>query len=127
MPFISESLDDVTEAKPAREGEYDLRIIKAEEKPSKLGKIMAEVIIAFDDQVEAPPIRHYMVKWNSDTPADQIRMRKLEFKRFFACFHINPESEVEDWVGATGRSLVTQEEGEDGNMYNRLKLPRLSG
>jgi len=126
MPFIDESLDDVGEAKPAPEGEYDLRIVKAEETTSKNGNAMAEVIIVFEDpSIDALPIRHYMTKWDHDTPSDQVRMRKLEFKRFFTCFNIDPDGEVVDWVGNTGRSLVIQEEGQDGNTYNRLRLPKL--
>lgn len=126
MPFISESLDDVTEPKAAPEGEYDLTIVKAEEKESKGGNQMAEVFIRFDDpSIDAFPIRHFVIKWDHDTPADQVRSRKLEYKRFLAAFGIPEDSDVSDWPGNGGRCLVIQEEGNDGNIYNRLRLPKL--
>lgn len=128
MPFISDDLSDVQEAKPAREGEYDLRILRALERPSNSGKAMAEIFIAIEDPgTDAPAIRHYIVKWDSDTPDEQVLMRKREYKRFCKCFSLDETSEVEDWAGATGRSLVIQEEGDDGNIYNRLRLPKLQG
>jgi len=126
MPFISESLDDVTEPKAAPEAEYDLTIFKVEEKESKSGNPMAEVFIRFDDpSIDAFPIRHYVMKWDHDTPADQVISRKREYKRFCACFHLAEDSEAEDWVGNSGRCLVIQEEGNDNNTYNRLRLPKL--
>lgn len=126
MPFIKESLDDVQEAQPVPEGEYDLRIVKAEEKESKKGNEMVQVMIVVEDQEypNAAPINHFLLGWDGVEP-DIERMRKLEIKRFCACFDVPTDFEAEDLVGQTGRCFVTQEEGDDGNTYNRLRLPRL--
>lgn len=127
MPFIDDSLDDVTETKPAPEAEYDLRIVKAEERNAKSGVKMIEVFIQIEDpSIEAFPIRHYLLGWDSDTPADQVKMRKLEIKRFCACFNVAEDFDADDLPGHTGRSLVTQQAGDNNMIYNRLVLPRLS-
>lgn len=126
MGFISDSLDDVEEAKAAPEGEYSLRIVSADDKFSKGGNRMIEARIAIEDSsVQAPLIRHFIMGWDDDTPDEQKRMRKLEIKRFCECFNISHDFEASDLPGQTGRSFVAQEEGQDGNIYNRLRLPRL--
>ncbi len=126
MGFIKVALNDVSEPKAAPEGEYDLTIISAEDKESKKGAQMTEVKIRIDNQ-ESFPIRHFLVYPDENTPPDQVNMRLLDIKRFLACFGIPFEDgfDTEDLPGATGRSLVVQEEGDDGNVYNRLRLPRL--
>jgi hypothetical protein len=125
MPFITESLDDVSEAKPAPEFEYDLRIVKATRGPSKKGNDMITVMLAFADGTDAPPFYHYLISWDADTPDEQILNRKRELKRFIACFDLREDFEVEDLPGETGTSFVVQEEGDDGIVRNRLKLPRI--
>lgn len=125
MPFIKESLSDVTEARPAPEGEYDLRIIKAKDEPSKKGNDMITVMIGFADGTDAPPFYHYLLGWDSDTPEEQAMNRKREIKRFCAVFDVAEEFDAPDLVGETGTCFVSQEEGNDNIVRNRLKLPRL--
>jgi hypothetical protein len=125
MPFIKESLADVRERRAAPEGEYDLRIMKATDAPSKKGTDMITVQIGFADGTDAPPFYEYLMGWDSDTPDDQISMRKLTIKRFCAVFDVSEDFDAEDLVGETGNCMVTQEEGQDGMVRNRLKLPRL--
>jgi hypothetical protein len=128
MGFISEDLDDVEESKAAPEGEYDLRIVSAVDKPSKKETPMITVGLKIEDpDVDAPLVRYYLIGWDRDTPEDQVRMRKLEAKRFQECFDAPSGFEADDLIGLTGRSFVNQEEGQDGNIYNRLRLPRLKG
>lgn len=126
MPFISIPLNDVKEPKAAPEGEYDLRIIDAEDTESKKGNPMTVVKIAIEGQ-DSYPVRHY-ITYPTGEDADQDRMKALEIRRFLDCFGIAFDENgfnTEDLVGATGRSLVIQEEADDGNVYNRLRLPRL--
>jgi len=119
-------LDDIHEPKAAPEGEYDLRIAKATRGDSKKGNDMITVWIAFEDKdLEAPPFAHYLLGWDADTPDEQIRNRKLEWKRFCACFGLAEDCDEGDMPGETGTSYVTQEEGDDGIVRNRAKLPRL--
>jgi hypothetical protein len=125
--FISDDLDDVEEAKVAPEGEYDLRIVRALDKPSKKGEKMCTVSIKIEEPgIDAPLINVYLMGWDADTPPEQVRMRKLEIKRFCACFNVPTDFETDDLVGETGRCFVYQEESKaDGNVYNRLRLPKL--
>lgn len=126
MPFIRESLDDVTEAKAASEGEYDLRILKAKQKESKKGNDMIELLIAFDDGTDAQPFFHYLLGWDSDTPEDQVLNRKREIKRFCAAFDAPEDFEASDLAGCTaGKIFVKQEESDDGVVRNRMVLPRI--
>lgn len=125
MPFIKESLSDVKEQRAAPEGEYELRILKAKDEPSKKGTAMITCMIGFADGTDAPPFYEYLMGWDGDTPDNQIDMRKLHVKRFCATFDVPEDFDAEDLVGETGTCMVIQEEGQDGVVRNRLKLPRL--
>lgn len=129
MAFINAQLDDTKEPEAAPEGEYDLRIVRAERKESKKGKMMTEVLIRIEDaDVNAPPLRQYLIDVTPDMPEDQQRMRKLELKRFLQCFGIKLVDggyDEEDLAGATGRCMVIQEENGEYGLQNRLRLPRL--
>lgn len=126
MAFIKENLDDVQEGKPAPEGEYDLRIVKAEATESKKGRDMVKLVIAFDDGTDALPFAHYLMAWDDSDGEDQIKMRKLEIKRFCAAFDAPEDFDAEDLVGKTAqRVMVMQEVGQDDVTRNRMRLPRL--
>jgi hypothetical protein len=73
-------------------------------------------------------IKHWLTYPDSDTPEDQRAMRLIDIKRFLTCFGVAMEDKgfnSEDLVGCTGECLVIQEEADNGNTYNRLRLPRL--
>ena len=129
MGFISLPLEDVKEPEVVPDGNYDLRIIKAEDGRSKAGNDMTSIMIKVEDDryPDAQVIRHWLTYPDEDTPKDQRYLRLLDIKRFLLAFGIPYEKgfESEDLVGATGKCLVYQEEGDDGNIYNRLRLPRL--
>lgn len=125
MPFIRESLEDVTEAKAAPEGEYDLRILKAKQKESKAGNDMIELMVAFDDGTDAMPFFHYLLSWDDGTPDEQVVNRKREIKRFCAAFDAPEDFEDSDLVGLTGKMFVKQEDSTDGIPRNRMILPRI--
>jgi hypothetical protein len=126
MPFIKESLDDVTEAHPAPEGEYDLRILKATDGETKKGQPMVSVLIGFADGTDAPPFGHWVLGWNGLEDDEEILRRKRDFKRFCSVFNVPEDFEVEDLKGEVGTCFVGQEESDQDNVVrNRLKLPRL--
>jgi hypothetical protein len=130
MGFIKVDLNDAKEAETVPEGEYDLRIIKAEDGESKAGNPMTSVLIKIEDAPipNASPVRHWLTYPDSKTPADQRNMRLLDIKRFLTCFGVPMTAygfDSEDLVGATGRAYLAQEEGDNGEVYNRLRLPRL--
>ncbi len=125
MPFIKESLSDVQEARPAPEGEYDLRILKATQGESKKGNDMITCLIGFADGTDAPPFGHWLLGWDSKTDDEEVMRRKREIKRFCAVFDIPEDFDAEDLKGETGRCFVVLDEGDDEVIRNRLKLPRL--
>jgi hypothetical protein len=129
MPFIKVDLNDAQEFETAQEGEYDLRIIKAEDGESKSGNDMTTVTIQIEGAApNIAPIKHWITYPGPDTPPDQRAMRLIDIKRFLVCFGVAHEGggfNSEDLVGQTGKSLVIQEKADDGNTYNRLRLPRL--
>lgn len=126
MPFISESLDDVQEQTPAAEGEYDVRILKAEAKESKKGDPMIVLTFVFNDRsVEAPPFNHWLMAWSGGTPDEQVNMRKIEIKRFCAAFDLPEDFDPEDCLGQEATLFVTQEVGDDDVVRNRARFPRL--
>lgn len=125
MPFIKESLADVAEPKAAPEGEYELRVVKAVDNPSKKGEEMLTVTFAFDDGTNAPPFNEYFMGWDDGTDDNQKAMRKLALKRFCACFDVAEDFEPAELKGLTGTSFVIQEAGQDGVVRNRIRLPRI--
>lgn len=129
MAFISAKLDDtVAEPKAVPEGEYALRIMKAERSKSKNGNDMTVVVIRVEDDPNAALIYHYILDVTKDMPADQKAMRALELKRFLQTFGVPFQIDgydPEDLPGATANVMLVQEEGDDGVVRNRLRLPRL--
>ena len=118
VAFIKADLKDVKEAEAVPEGEYSLRILKVDETESKKGNPMLALVIKIEDApIKNPaPVRHWIVLPDRDTPDDQVQMRMLELKRLLAAFGIRYDGEgfdTEDLIGATGKALVTQEEGDD--------------
>lgn len=130
MAFIRADLKDVKEAEAVPEGEYALRILKVDETESKKGNPMLALMIKIEDApIKNPaPLRHWIILPDANTPDDQVQMRSLELKRLLAAFGIRYDGEgfdTEDLVGATGKAFLTQEQGDDGGVYNRLRLPRI--
>jgi hypothetical protein len=131
MPIIHAPLGSVKEPQAVPEGIFELRIIKFEEGESKKGNAMTTVYIKVEDAAypNAAIIRHWITQPAHDTPADQRQMRLLDLKRFLTAFGIPFEEDAyntDDFQGATARCNLKQEEGDDGNLYNRLVLPRLN-
>lgn len=131
MGFVNMDLgDSVREGELVPNGEYDLVIVKAEDKPSKKGNPMTRIVIRIEDAPvpNAAPIMYYMNHLHPELPSDQRQMRALEIKRFLTMFGVpygGDGFETEDLVGSRAKGLVEQEEGEDGIMRHRLILPRL--
>jgi len=130
MPIIHAPLGDVKEPEAVPEGIYDLRIVKFEEGESKKGNPMTTVFIKIEDAAypNASIVRHWLMQPTSDTPSDQRQMRLLDTKRFLLAFGIPYEHDsynTDDFIGATARCTLKQDEGDDGGLYNRLVLPRL--
>lgn len=125
MGFITANLDDIREQNAAPEGEYDLRIVKAEEKESKKGKNMAVITFAFEDSsLDAPRFNHYILQPDGeDDGQDLNRMR--EWKRLCSACGVDTNVDVGDLVGESLTAFVQQDTGDDNVVRNKVRLPHL--
>lgn len=133
MPFIKMALD-AKEPVVAPEAEYDLRIFKVEEKKTgDKSKVPGEPMLLVMINIEEPgesyaPIFHNLMLLTNKTPEEHHQLYKLGVQRFLAAFNISGDDggfDTDDFVGSTGRMLVTQGEDNEGNPRNEIKLPRL--
>lgn len=135
MAFIKTALD-AKESEIAPEGEYDLRIVKVEEKKTgDKSKIPGEPMIQCTIRIEEPNsnyslFNHTLMIVTKKTPDENKDMYKLNIQRFLETFNIPHEDtgfDTDDLQGAEGRCMVTQKDGDDGVTRNQLRLPRLKG
>jgi hypothetical protein len=130
MSFINLDLTGVKEGEIVPEGEYDLRIVKVEDGESRKGNQMTTVTIRIEgtDVPNPAPVQHYITYPTPDLPDNQKYMRLLDIKRFLTLFEVPFDKagfDSEELLGQTARGMLTQEEGNDGIIRNRLRLPRL--
>ena len=127
MAFIKVTLD-AKEPEAAPEGSYPLRIVKVEEKESSKGSDMIVATIRIEDaSVNAPLFNHYVVLPGPKSTNPEFA--KLQVQRFLEVFGIPHEDDgfdPDDFQGAEGECVVTQQEGDDGIIRNTLRLPRLA-
>ena len=134
MPLIEADFTQDYEDKPAPEGRYDLRVIKATDKVSKNGNDMVELMLGIEgpDGDGCAPIFHYLVLPNGDTDEKVRRMFMQNVTRFLAAFDVPHDKKgfnTEDMMGCTAKDVaVIQEERDDmpGSISNKIKLPPIS-
>lgn len=136
MAFIKVALSDAKESDVVPEGEYDLRIVKAEDKDSKAGNPMTVVMIQIvsEEYPNASPLNHF-ITYPSDNGSEGGNAMKLRdiarFLQVFSIPHTEDGFDTDDLQGAEGNCYLVQEEGQDKNgkangmIFNRLNLPRL--
>lgn len=135
MPLINASdLGEDLEDKAVPEGEYELRVVKAEYKETKSGE---NHMIALAARVEGQDgegislVNHYIVMPKDGDVAATTRMRMRDLKRFLVAFGVDtkdgfdPETQTEELVGLTGKVRLVQEEYE-GNVSNKIRLPKVA-
>lgn len=127
MAFIKVALD-AKEPEAAPEGEYDLRITKMEDGlTSQKGAPMVKTTIRIEGVDDVQPFNHWIVLPGPKT--ENVQFAKLQVQRFLEVFGIPHEGDgfdTEDLVGAEGRCMLVQQEGDDGVIRNALRLPRLA-
>ena len=124
MPKLQVNLRETREPQPVPIGEYDLTIASAEYVEEKNYILVS---IGIDAHPDAPNIRHYVSFPKDGDDERKANMKNLMMKRFLAAFDIDyssDEIDTDEWIGQQATLEVNIEENE-GNMYNRLKLPRL--
>lgn len=134
MPLIrADEIGEDLEDRAVKEGKYDVRIVKAEYKATKSGEdhmIVAVCAVQGPEGEGAQPITHYLTEPKDDDEGRIKRMRLRDLKRFLTVFGVpfdrgfDMSEQASDLVGATANLLVVQETYE-GNVQNRLRLPRI--
>lgn len=123
------NLNDVQESKPVPAGRYTLTIASAEEAKSHSGKPQIKVSIGISGHDGSPNVSHYVSLPSGDDDQQKANAKALFLKRFLALFKIPYDASgfsVDDFPGATADAELSLSEPDDnGNVYNRLQLPRL--
>lgn len=126
---IPVNLDEVKESRPVPAGKYNLTIASVEDTKSKAGAPMLVVSIGIDEHADAPNVTHYMTTPQAGGDAQKENFKALMLARFMESFKIPHDSsgfDTDDFPGATAKcDLELSEPDDNGNVYNRLRLPKL--
>ena len=115
-----------TEPELVPEGEHELIVGTFKTIRSFTGNLRT-IVLKLHAAGHAATILHYLSPPTDDMPPDQQRFRLLAIKRFLVHFQV-PHSGgffEEDLLEATARCWVTQRKDRDGEVCNRVRLPRL--
>lgn len=124
----------VQESKPVPNGPYNLQIVECLDTKSQKGAPQFSVSIAIEGHDDAPNLRHFISLPNADggDDAGKQQFKVLLLKRFLTLFKLPIPSAIDteklamSMTGATARAELTLSEPDDnGNVYNRLVVPRL--
>jgi len=127
MSFVKINLKTVKEPEIVPEGEYDLRIVKVKDDETKKGEPMTILSIVIENAGIPNPqvVMHYVLYPNGGQYDD---MRALEIKRLLTAFDVGFDEggfDPQELQGRTAKCLLTQEEGDDKVIRNRMRLPRI--
>lgn len=127
MPRIEVNLKDIVEPKPVPGGKrYGLTISEAEFREAKND---IRISIGIDDHLDAPNVSHFCSLPKADDDEGKAKFKARMLKRFLVAFNIPHDEDgfdVEDFPGAASElELRLSDPDENGNVYNRLVLPRL--
>lgn len=135
MPIISaDELGADYEDKAAPEGTYEVRIQKADYKPTKKGdRNMVAVMLTIDGSEGdgVTPFNEFLILPSNNEEPKTKRLFMQRLVRFLQMFGVpandgfDPEDAPQILPGLTAKCPVVQEEGDDGVIRNRLKLPRV--
>lgn len=108
---------------PIPEGEYNLRIVDAEEKVSKKGDPMVVVDYeVFDGPYKGRSVQFHYVVFFKDKTAPGAGMSKSYLKNIDLPFEGNVRVNSLEWIGRILTAKVVHEKGQDGNDYARVKF-----
>jgi len=124
------NLNDVQESRPVPNGRYDVVIASADEGKNKDGtKDQIKVSLGIQGHDTAPNVTHFISLPGNGDDSQKTNFKMLLLKRFLHAFHIPYDADgfnVDDFPGASAKCDLTLSEPDDnGNIYNRLQLPRL--
>lgn len=127
MSFINMPLGDAIPRAAVAEGQYDLRIKKAEPKDSKdkPGQTNIRVLLEVVDEPGAQTIFHYIAGIGPTDDEDTINNKKLQAIAFLNAFGIDwgeEGFELEDFPGADAEGVTLQQDEYEGRITNKLVL-----
>lgn len=139
MTFIACNFDDAVEPQPASAGRYNLQItgcdVAKTGADSKVpGSPQFKVSIGFQDDPRVPNIMQYISLPNEQDDAAKANFKVLLLKRFLHLFNvkydpkgIDVEQMAMNMVGSVANVEVqlTEPDPKNGNVYNRIIVPRL--
>lgn len=138
MTFIPVNFDDAVEPQPAAAGRYNLQITAAEVAKTGVnskrpGSPQFRVTIGFPDNPNVPNVTQFLSLPHEEDEPGSANFKALLLKRFLTLFNIpfdsngiDTEKMAMDMVGATANAEVQLSEPDDnGNVYNRLVVPRI--
>lgn len=142
MTFVPVAFDEVQEASPLPEGRYPTQITAAQvkqtgERSKNPGRDQIVVTVGFTgpskEEQNAPTVSHFISLPHSDDEARTNNFKALQLKRFLVAYNVPFQSSGIDleevcfaMIGATADIDVTLSEPDDsGNVYNRLRLPKI--
>lgn len=127
MPRIEVNLADTHEPQPVPAGQrYKLTIAEAEFRPEKND---IRVSIGIDEHVTAPNVTHFISLPKPEDDEKKANFKRIMLARFLYWFGIPQDGDAfdtDDFPGATAElDLSLSEPNDNGDVYNRLVLPRL--
>ena len=142
MSFIDVNFDEVVEPTPLAKGRYPVQITAAQVKETgpnskRPGSPQIVVTVGFTgpskEEQNAPTVNHYISLPHPDDEAKTNNFKALQLKRFLEAFKIPYDSNGIDldeitfkMIGAEADLEVGLSEPDDnGNVYNRLVMPRI--
>jgi hypothetical protein len=138
MPFIQAPIADAKEDELVPEGGYELRIADVQDKDSKKGDAMLQIMIEVTNppaQIQAPaPIFHYVSLPNEKDDAKTTQYKLKMIRRLLSVFNVPFEDNgfnSDDLNGATGTCLVIQQEimrddKPTGEYMHAIRLPKFA-
>ena len=133
MPLIrAEALGEDYEDKQLADGKHRLVIKDAKYGPTKKGdRHMIALMIVAPEEEGTAPINHFLIIPNDEDEPRNRRLFMRNIKRTLVTFgyptdkDFDPEENAADLVNLEADVETKQEEGDDGEMYARLRLPKL--
>jgi hypothetical protein len=138
MTFIPVNFDDAQEPKPAAAGQYMLQIVKAEvaetgPQSKHPGSPQLKISIGFVDEPNTPNIMQFISLPNEHDDANSASYKALLLKRFLVHFKIpfdsagiDTEKVCMEAIGCKASTEVSLDTPtESGDVYNRIKIPKL--
>ena len=124
MGLLQYNLDNVKELATVPEGEYQVRVVNAEMKTSqKTGGQYLNIRLELPDESDSKGVTHIIMLPAEDDDDKKKNGRLRNLNTFYECFGVDYANgvETEDLIGLTGWGLITEEDGGEYGIQNRVK------